>query len=400
MPPQVGTDRQKSTKINAGTSFWTAEHISLLSPSVCLPQTAVITQAQAMPLIPDMELWDIWPVQDDTGNLVDVSGNSLWIMLSAPRSDDPDDRHNIARMRLIQLLENEWIDCGPLLPDGFSPGSREWSGSTRLNTETNQVTLWFTASGRRGDAVPNFEQRLFQTTGTLDLSGATPRIINWSDLHTCVDNDGEYYADLTINQGVPGRIKGFRDPYWFRDPLNGKGYLLFTGSKSAHESGSDYDGVIGIAAAQDADGFVPFKLLPPLIDADGLANELERPHMFVNDGLYYLFWSSQRSIFAPNTTGGLTGLYGMVGPSIFGPFEPLNGTGLVLTNPVSEPRQAYAWQVLPSLEVVSFIDYWGLENRDISHDIKLKAQQFGGTIAPVAKISLHDATSKIIEGGA
>jgi levansucrase len=321
-------------------------------------------------------------------------------MLSAQRGADPDDRHNVARMRLIALVESEWIDCGPLLPDGFSPGSREWSGSTRLNPETGKITLWFTATGRRGEAAPDFEQRLFQSTGMLDLSGTTPKIINWSDLHACVENNGAYYADLSINQGVPGRIKGFRDPYWFRDPLTGKGYLLFTGSKSAHESQSDYDGVIGIAAAQDADGFAPFKQLPPLIDADGLANELERPHIFVNDGLYYLFWSSQRSVFAPSAPAGPTGLYGMVGPSIFGPYEPLNGTGLVLTNPISEPRQAYAWQVLPSLEVVSFIDYWGLENRDIIQNIKLKAQQFGGTIAPVAKISLHDTTSKIIEGGA
>jgi levansucrase len=154
--------------------------------------------------------------------------------------------------------------------------------------------------------------------------------------------------------------------------------------------------VIGLARANDRDGHGPFTLLPPLVDAYGLASELERPHIFVHDQLYYLFWSTQSHIFDPNVARGPTGLYGMVGPSLFGPFEPLNGSGLVLANPPAEPRQAYAWQVLPSLEVVSFIDFWGLQGGDILTDQALKQSQFAGAIAPVSHLRLEGTTTRVI----
>lgn len=378
-------------------SIWTAAHVAGIEAAP-LPEIALITAEDAHPLNPLLALWDIWPVQLADGSVAEVAGGSLWVILSAPRGGDPDERHDVARLRLLFRLGERWIDCGNMMPDGFSPGSREWSGSTRLNPATGEVTLWFTATGQRGDSARDFEQRLFHVVGTLDLTGAIPAIGDWRDLAQTVCNDGQYYANLATHQGVAGRIKGFRDPYWFCDPADGKRYILFTGSQSATVSGSDYDGVIGIAEAQGEDG--EFALLPPIIDAAGMVNELERPHMFVHARLYYLFWSSHSGVFAPNVAAGPTGLYGMVGPSLFGPFEPLNGSGLVLANPASEPRQCYAWQVLPSLDVVSFIDYWGVEGRDIEGDAALKAAQFGGTLAPVMKISLSGATSRIVVGGA
>jgi levansucrase len=373
------------------TSLWTPSQVAAISQST-LPELALICADQAAAFLPSLSLWDIWPVQLDDGSVAEIASGSLWVVLSAPRAADPDCRHDVARMRLLFKNSDGWMDCGNLLPDGFSPGSREWSGSTRLNPATGEVTLWFTAAGRRGEAKSDFEQRLFHATGTLDMSRPLPAITGWRDLTETVHNDGNHYADLATEQGVAGRIKGFRDPYWFRDPADGCGYMLFTGSKSASASNSDFDGVIGIAVETGVD----FALLPPIVDADGLVNELERPHMFVHNGLYYLFWSSQRGVFSPDGPSGPTGLYGMVGPSVFGPFEPLNGTGLVIANPASEPRQAYAWQVLPSLDVVSFIDFWGLQGRDIASDPALKAAQFGGTIAPMAKIMLEGAKSRIV----
>jgi levansucrase len=262
-------------------SYWTRQQLSLIQ-SHALPQAPLIGAADAAPVVPGLTLWDIWPVQLDNGDVAAVQGGSLWVVLSAPRRDDPDVRHNEARMRLLLRTNGTWQDCGNLLPDGLSPGSREWSGSTRLDPATGTVTLWFTAAGHRGKSPSDFEQRLFHVTGTLDLSGAQPRVINWRGLTQSVFNDGKHYVDLAKNQGIAGRIKGFRDPYWFRDPATGQGCILFTGSKPTQLSRSDYDGVIGIAAEQ-ADG--SYTLLPCLIDADGLANELERPHIFVRDGL-------------------------------------------------------------------------------------------------------------------
>jgi levansucrase len=360
------------------------------------PATSVIAAEEAKPIIADMTLWDLWPVQLDNGHVAPVAGGELWVVLSAERRDNPDARHDEARMRLFHRIKGEWRDCGNLLPDGFSPGSREWSGSTRLDQETGRVTLWFTAAGQRGQAKVDFEQRLFHATGKLDCSGPLPVIGEWSGLTQTAVNDGAHYVCLDVEQGVPGRIKGFRDPYWFRDPADGKGYIVFTGSKAGHASTSAYDGVIGIAMANDTDGLAPFTLLPPLIDGEGQVNELEVPHVIVHGGLYYLFWSSQARIFAPGSMEGPTGLYGMVAPSLFGPYEPLNGSGLVLANPPTEPFQAFAWKVTPSLEVASFVDYWGLEGRDIARDPALKAAHFGGTMAPMSRIALQGNTSRIV----
>jgi levansucrase len=392
-------DASKKRDMELPPSRW-AVAASALPAALDYPCAGLIGADDLIAVDAAMTLWDIWPVQLDDGALAPVAGGDLWVMLSAPKTDNPDDRHNVARMRLLHRLDGTWHDCGNLLPDGFSPGSREWSGSTRLDPASGGVTLWFTAAGRRGEAAVNFEQRLFHASGQLDLSGPLPRITEWRDLTPSVDNDGTHYADLTINQGVAGLIKGFRDPYWFRDPADGQGYILFTASKSAAASQSTHDGVVGIALANDGDGLAPFTLLPPLIDADGEANELERPHVFVVDGLYYLFWSTQKHVFAPNGLAGPTGLYGMVAPSLFGPYEPLNGSGLVLANPPSEPKQAYAWQVIPeTLEVVAFVDYWGVEGRDLD-DPALKAAQFGGTIAPMVRIALDGKTTRIVKGGA
>ncbi len=390
-------DEQDSSENHAPCSHWTQLHLAHLDQREP-PVAAFISAEDARPLLASLALWDIWPVQLDDGNVAEISGGSLWVMLSAPRRDDPNLRHDEARMRLFFRSSNEWHDCGNLLPDGFAPGNREWSGSTRVELETGEVTLWFTAAGHRDPNAPHYEQRLFHATGKLDVTGMHPSITDWHNLTQTVVNDGTYYADLAKNQGMPGHIKGFRDPYWFRDPANGKGYILFTGSKPVTDSRSSFDGVIGIAASLDAgDGTEnSFSLLPALIDADGLVNELERPHIFVRDGLYYLFWSSQASVFAPDGPKGPTGLYGMVAPSLFGPYEPLNKSGLVLANPASEPFQAYAWQVVPSLDIVSFVDYWGLHGADIHSDPSIKAKQFGGTIAPMVRIGISGATTRII----
>lgn len=378
---------------------WDVRRASLASPTH-YPAPPVLAAQDVHVFIPDLALWDIWPVQLDDGTLAPVAGGDLWVMLAAPRTDDPDDRHRLARMRLLFRDSRGWHDCGPLLPDGFSPGSREWSGSTRLDPATGRVTLWFTAAGRRGDGGMSFEQRLFDAVGQLRLDGLLPGIDSWSLVLPSVHNDGDHYADTARTPGAPGLIKGFRDPYWFRDPANGQGYILFTGSRPAGSLQTTFDGVIGMAAARGPDGVGGFDLLPPLVDGNGQVNELERPHVIVHNGQYYLFWSSQAHVFAPGGLMGPTGLYGMVAPSLFGPWQPLNGSGLVLANPASEPRQAYAWQVLPgSLEVISFVDHWGLQGRDIAANPALKAAQFGGTIAPFVRIALDGAGSRVITAG-
>lgn len=329
------------------TSIWTAAHIADIAAAP-LPALPVIDPAQVQ-RFPGLDLWDFWPVTDRAGPIAAIAGGELWFSLSAPAEGDPLLRHGRARLHLLHRAGGRWIDLGATLPSGLSPGSREWSGSAVLDAERQVVTLYFTAAGRSGEARRTFAQRLFETRGRLRSDG---RITGWSDPIESVASDGIDYLVVDQVEGSIGTIKAFRDPGWFRDPATGTGWLLFAASLA--RSTSAFNGAVGIAE-QTGEGW---RLRPPLVHADGLNNELERPHIVVQDGYYYLFWSTQASVFAPGNAAP-TGLYGMVAERLSGPYAPLNGTGLVAANPPAAPLQAYSWLVLDDLRVTSFVDQIG-----------------------------------------
>ena len=367
--------------------LWLASDVARIADDN-IPTIPVITSGDVRALIPGLDLWDAWPIQHRDGRTADFNGTALWMMLSSPALPDPAVRHGEARLRLIAQTDNEWADCGDLLPAGFSPGTREWAGSAVLGDDGCTVTLYFTATGRPGEPF-TFEQRLFETSGTLR---ADARLIeNWSTPEEIVESDGLYYVDTQISAGVPGLIKGFRDPGYFCDSADDREYLVFTGSNGHNDD--DYNGVVGLIS-RDETGW---SLQPPVVSALGLCTELERPHILYRDRLYYLFWSTQRHVFAPFGPSGPNGLYGAVADTVRGPYRLLNGTGLVAANPDEEPTQSYSWLVLDTLDVVSFVDYWGMAGRKLNDNPALVRSQFGGTAAPVFRIALDGDTTRIVD---
>jgi levansucrase len=114
------------------------------------------------------------------------------------------------------------------------------------------------------------------------------------------------------------------------------------------------------------------------------------------DGLYYLFWSTQRKVFAPEAASGPTGLYGMVGKSPLGPFQPLNGSALVAPNPETAPYQNYSWWVLPDLRVCSFVDYPTLQTAPDAVSAELRRKNFGGVPAPFFMLALNGANASVV----
>jgi levansucrase len=336
----------------------------------------LIVEGDIRRVSPDIDIWDAWPVQHPDGSVVGFAGGySLWMALGAPRFDDPDERHSHARIHLLRECRGQWQVLGPAMPDGFSPGSREWSGSAVLWPDGQRLTLYFTAAGRRGEAETTFEQRLFSADADLSMMGEQARLINWRDLREFVVRDPAYYMDSNSGSGRVNTIKAFRDPAYFRDPATGLHHVFFAGSQAGATSG--FNGVVGRAVSAD---LVTWTTCPPVITATGVNNELERPHIVHQDGVYYLFWSTQRHVFNPEGPVGPTGLYGMAGTSIDGPWTPLNGNGLVMMNPPEVPRQAYSWLVMPDLQVTSFVDDWG---RGADQG---EARQFGATFAPMLRL--------------
>lgn len=358
---------------------WRPTHVAAADSqlALCAP---VIARGEAPKIALELDVWDHWPVLEEDGAVADINGGQLVIALSAPVIGDPEARHDMARARLLHRSAAGWRDLGRLFPNGFTAGSREWAGSAVVDPSHRRVTLHFTAVGRAGDHEPGFHQRIFETSASLIMTDGAVMLENWTEPDETIRPDGlDYETDLS-GGGAVGTIKAFRDPFQFRDRVTGEVYLLFTGSRAG--SDSPWNGLIGLAQ-RGADGW---KLLPPVVDAVGLNNELERPHIIVHDGRCYLFWSTQRKVFATDGPTGPDGLYGVVSETPFGPWRPINGSGLVIANPAQAPFQAYSWQVLADLSVWSFANLLELD-RPPRDPVEARAH-FGGAPAPVLRLAL------------
>lgn len=379
MPPPPGAARAIDTLI-----WRIADGRTIRAPADC--RTPVLRAADVQRAAPDLDIWDAWPLADTAGRPALWRGGELWFALAAPVAADPEQRHFAARIHHFHRRADVFHHLGPTLPAGLSPGSREWSGSARL--EGGDVHLYFTAAGRRGETHRSYLQRLFITRAALgDDDG--PIFGAWTKPRELLAPGGPY-LDADAPGGRLGEIKAFRDPFAWRSDA-GDEYLLFTAS-SARDPGP-HDGLVGLAQA-DADG--RYRALPPLVDATGTNNELERPHIVVHRGRLYLFWSTQAKVFAPGITAP-TGLYGAVADRIEGPWTLLNNNGLIFANPHREPFQAYSWWVLPDLSVASFVDYWEVDDPDADEKPAGRAR-FGGTFAPFLRITLDGTAAQLMQG--
>ncbi|MXO66417.1 glycoside hydrolase family 68 protein [Altererythrobacter endophyticus] len=338
------------------------------------------------PIAPGIDIWDAWPIQERGGAPSRLAGGeTLWMALAAPRFDDPEERHGHAAIHLLMRRDGSWVHLGPAMPEGFSPGSREWSGSAVLDEDGKTLTLYFTATGQRGESELTFLQRMFSARSTL-VQGEAPALTDWRDLTEIIPEKPEWYMPSDAGTGKVGTIKAFRDPAYFHDQKTGRHFLYFAASLAG--SASAFNGVVGMASCMDP-ALDEWETHPPIISAEGLNNELERPHVIHHKGLYYLFWSTQRHVFDPSGPLGPTGLYGMVSEHPDHGWRPINETGLVFANPAEASKQAYSWLVMPDLTVTSFADQWGPAK------LAEGERRFGGTFAPDVTLQLDGARASV-----
>jgi levansucrase len=367
--------------------LWTREHLDRLAetPGLSAPDLGACEPPRVMR---DDDMWDLWPVQELDGSPSVVEGSELWMALSAPASGHPERRHDIARLRLLANGAKGWEDLGPAFADGVTPGSREWSGSA-VRRADGSVSVYYTAAGHRGEARPSYAQRVIEARSKLVTSNGRIRLEGLGEHREVLRAHGPSYLPADELEGAPGRIRAFRDPGWLRDPADGREYLLVAASVAAQ---GGFMGAVALAAEEGG----RWSLRPPVLVADGINHELERPHVVVHESRYYLFLVTQRHNFHPPGSAP-TGLYGFVASSLTGPYEPLNGSGLVIRNPSEEPDQAYAWWVLPDLRAMSFVNYRSAGGADMRHAAADQARaRFGGTIAPTVQLALDGATTAIV----
>jgi levansucrase len=395
---------------------------------------------------PDVWVWDTWPLSDFQANNLSYKGWEVVFSLTA----DPhagysfDDRHVHARIGFFyrkagipasqRPANGGWIYGGHLFPDGSSvkifgsapmTQNAEWSGSARF-TNGNNLSLYYTALSFNRTAAGGQD-----ITAPIAIIARTDGHIRADDKHVwfegfdkhnaLLEPDGQLYQSRDQNM-----YYSFRDPFVFVDPKNpGKTFMVFEGNtagprgartcteadlgyapgdpykedlNAVMDSGATYQKAnVGLAVATNQQ-LTAWKFLPPLLSANCVNDQTERPQIYLKDGKYYLFTISHRPTYAAGVDGP-DGVYGFVGDGIRSDFLPLNkGSGLVLGNPTDfdqpigapyaldpnqNPRafQSYSHYVMPGGLVESFIDAVGPRR--------------GGSLAPTVKLNIHGSSTDI-----
>jgi levansucrase len=397
----TGIEIQPSPFQDYATAVWTraaAEQVELNESN-----TAPYISADFPIMSDEVWVWDTWPLVNENGKTMDVNGWKVSFALVAPRHEIGFPfRHWVARIGYFYSRNgSDWTYGGHLFPDGASFGSREWAGSTLL--KDGKVYSYYTASGHDNGGYndSDFLQRIAMSTGEIHTDKNGVWFTGFDEHKIILEPDGKYYQSFEQSNGSP-IIYAFRDPFVFKDPNDGKMYMLFEGNTGGvagsvtcgpRELGdvpADYQvpaganlftGNIGIAAGGDS--MEQFELQAPLLSANCVNQQTERPHLVFRANKYYLFTISHMFTYAPGLQGP-DGLYGFVGDSLRSDYQPLNGSGLVMGNPADQPFQAYSAYVMPNGKVESFIDTIFTQ----------EGAKFGGTLAPTVGLAIHgDSTA-------
>jgi levansucrase len=382
---------------------------------------------------PNMHVWDSWPLRNRDGSVACVNGWMVLFSLTSPDALLPGKRHDVAEIRYFYSRDGQdWRMGGQVFVPGRPIGNRQWASSAVYDQETDEVFMFYTATGDESvttDPSPpspdlTYKQRLALAEGVTLRTSTTGVDFDGVWEHSLLlEADGEYYQ--TMDQSGDGIIYAFRDPWYFQDPNTGEEYLIFEGNtpiddgetpcKSADleegdylsgvaAGGAQFNGNVGIAT-KAGDDMSEWELQPPLLDSTCVNQQLERGNIVVMDDKYYLFFDSHKFTFADGIEGP-DGMYGFVADSLRGDYEPLNGSGLVIGNPEEAPFQAYSWMPMPYSEgkiaVTSYDNYNDLpEDTDLRglRDLPPEAQQeaFGGTLAPTLILEVEDDQTNIVD---
>lgn len=396
------------------TPRWTREQAARIDRTD--DTTAPVVYPPAETLDPDHHVWDTWLVRERDGSVADVGGYRVVVALTADSDLLPGKRHDTATLRFYYSRDGrDWHLGGRLFPDSTALGSRQWAGSALY--DDGDLYAYYTAAGERGESDLSYTQHIVLAEGgqlvartggeSPDADDAGVRVEGTFDHHSLLRPDGEWYEREAQSRGM---TYTFRDPWFFEDPATGETYLLFEANTPVPEDSSrcggdavqqEFNGSVGVAHSPTGDP-TDFELRPPLLDAVCVNQELERPHVVVRDGRYYLFVSSHMHTFAPGLAG-FDALYGFVADSLRGEYRPLNDSGLVATNPANAPFQAYSWLAYGHREevlVTSFVNYTEFDRPSLDDVAFLpeseQRRRFGGTLAPTLRLRLDGDRTRIV----
>ncbi|CAK1222459.1 glycoside hydrolase family 68 protein [Fructobacillus evanidus] len=344
----------------------------------------------------ELNVWDSWPVENKDGSIADYHGYHLAVGLTAPV--DWSHPWYYAKMGLFaqnisssQTDITSWQYIGNLF-NSFDEGANpddpylskmlgEWSGSTvYLGNDSSTLRVLYTNFSSVGQVLTTAQISVLPKDNGDWNSGLVIDHSATTDHKSIFTGDGNMYQTISQSQNpsnaqvttTVGDDFSLRDPHLVYD--GDQAYITFessTGLKSGYQgidnlynqayfgtTGSDFDkeqysllnnknkesyeqayfanAALGFAKLDD--NFNVSSVEKPLISANAVSDEMERPNLFEYQGKWYLFTDAHGYHMATDdktiksgNSGYINYMFGFVSDDgIQGHYRPLNGNGLVL----------------------------------------------------------------------
>jgi levansucrase len=312
----------------------------------------------------DMDVWDSWPLQNPDGTVAEYKGYHIVFAMSGSS------QLYLFYQKIGETSINSWQNAGRVFAgENLSNSSdehlknqnQEWSGSAYKIG--NEVRLFYTGvDTEHPDGHTGNEQVLTTAKIDIDASYSGLEVSDIEDHKSIFSGDGKMYQNFSQFQNGSGDNHCLRDPHYVED--NGRKYLVFEGntgtadgyqeyrsiynkayyggddsyfksSKNSLIARTDRDSVIKANAAIGIiglnDDYTLKTVMKPLVTANLVTDEIERPNVVKINGKWYLFTITkgytQRVDGFPSDN---TYMLGYVSDNLTGPYKPLNKTGLVL----------------------------------------------------------------------
>ncbi len=424
-------------------SHWTREMASKIKATPKNTPPA-INLAKVRPLMPGHHVWDNWYLMTWANELASVLGFKVIIALARP-VDDEESAH--ARIVYFYSADGEHYTAGGSLFDApLFDDCQEWSGSTVLRRDGKVQTFYTVASAYEKDGVFQTRQRfataIQEVAPITDESGAVTGIRfespSYHDL--LAEPDGVLYE--TVDQAAVrelmlgtkhSRADGsdqtenscWRDILYYECPRTGRRFGIFEantasvcpagGVSRANIGGADFEpdyqptiddlkanGCIGILEFKD-DNNTYVELMPPLLVANLVTDEIERINVIDHDGHVYLFCvghgNKNTLVDHDDSLTNRDYLLGFRGKTLFGPFEPMNESGVLIQQksagaPYAGQEQneqyMYSWKLVPTdkagvFDVIAYANYSTVDGKVVP--VK--------TAAPTLQIRINGLESEL-----
>lgn len=352
---------------------------------------AATTKSAQTGQVTDLDVWDSWAVQNPRTKMVENwNGYQLAVaMMGVPGVND-NHLYLVYNKYGDNNLQN-WKNAGSIFGYGLDELTQQWSGSAIVNSD-GSIQLFYTQVDTRDGGTNH--QKIASITLNLGHDNENVWIKSTENDQVIFEGDGYHYQTYdqwkATNRGADNIA--MRDAHIVEEE-DGSRYLVFEASTGTeHYQGenqiydwNNYGGDANFKVksllqilnndditsratwANAAIGILKLtndekkpqveKLYTPLVTANMVSDEIERPSLVKLDGKYYLFAASRLNrgsnddawYAANKAIGDNVVMVGYVSDNLLSGYKPLNNSGVVLTAsvPADWRTATYSYYAVP-----------------------------------------------------